>query len=62
MPSRGQRRDPKPNECPLEVAAIIHACLRRDPKARPTAADVVVMLGAAPTDRPEGLDENYVRA
>ena len=62
MPSRGQRRNPKPNECPLEVAAIIHACLRRDPSQRPTAAEVVSMLEAAPAERPEEMHDSYVRA
>ena len=62
MPSRGQRRDPRPTECPLEVAAIIHACLRRDPTQRPTAAEVLTMLEEAPAERPQELDETYVSA
>ena len=62
MPSRGQRRDPRPSECPLEVAAVIHACLRRDPAQRPSAAEVVAMLEAAPAEAPiEHEDDNYVR-
>ncbi len=62
MPSRGQRRDPRPTECPLEVAAIIHACLRRDPAQRPTAAEIVMMLEEAPAERPQEHDEIYVSA
>ena len=59
---RGQRRDPKPSECPLEVAAVIHACLRRDPERRPTAREVVAMLEAVPSDQPDDvLEDGYVR-
>ena len=60
MPARGQRRDPKPSECPLEVAAIINACLRHNAQERPTAAEVVAMLEAAPAKAP--LEKFYVSA
>ena len=30
--------------CPEGFANIVHACVRRDPKSRPTAADIVTGL------------------
>ncbi|KAL4513346.1 hypothetical protein Ndes2437B_g00560 [Nannochloris sp. 'desiccata'] len=48
-PSRGRSRLPEvPHECPGEVVDVIKACMRSEPKDRPTAKDVHSMLLKCP--------------
>lgn len=37
-------REPLPEECPPEVAALMAACLQEEPAQRPTAAQLVERL------------------
>ncbi|KAL4457658.1 hypothetical protein ABPG75_012523 [Micractinium tetrahymenae] len=43
-PARGSMREPLPEECPPEAAALMAACLQEDPALRPTAAQLVERL------------------
>lgn len=46
-PVRGRMRSPRtPEECPVEVAALIATCCAEDPCARPTAPQLVQLLSA----------------
>ena len=48
-PSRGRSRFPKvPEECPQEMADVIIACMKNEPKERPSAKEVHLMLLRCP--------------